>query len=70
MKSATTLAKIICKKTVYNKRIYFNYELDKVMPVLEQIEENDNTSFIFLKENQKIVLSDCSEDRGEHTSDE
>lgn len=65
-----TLAKVICKRTAYNKRIYFNYKLDKVMPVLEQIKENDNTSFIFLKENQKIVLSDCSEDRGEHTSDE
>lgn len=65
-----TLAKIICKKTIYNKQIYFNYELDKVMPALEQIKESDNTSCIFLKENQRIVLSERSQDRGEHNADE
>lgn len=58
-----TLAKIICKKTKYHKRIYFNYRLEKVTSVLEQVEESDNTTFIFLEDNQSIVLSDCTGDR-------
>lgn len=60
-----TLAKIICKKTKYHKRIYFNYKSEKVASVLKQVEESDNITFIFLEENQSIVLSDCTGDRDE-----
>lgn len=60
-----TLAKIICKKTKYHKRIYFNYRAEKVTSILEQVEESDNTTFIFLEENQSIVLSNCTGDRDE-----
>lgn len=60
-----TLAKIICKKTKYHKRIYFNYRSEKVASVLEQVEESDNITFIFLEENQNIVLSDCTGGRDE-----
>ena len=65
-----TLAKIICKKTIYNKKIYFNYRLEKVKPILEQVKEEDNTNFVFLIENQNIVLSGLLEDGGENRSDD
>ena len=64
------MAKIICKKTIYNKKIYFNYRLEKVKPILEHVKEEDNTNFVFLTENQNIVLSGQLEDGGENRSDD
>lgn len=61
-----TVAKIICKKTTYRKNIFFNYRLEKVMPILEQIKEREDTQFIFLKENQNIIVS-CQLENGEGT---
>ena len=58
------------KKTIYNKKIYFNYRLEKVKPILEHVKEEDNTNFVFLTENQNIVLSGQLEDGGENRSDD
>lgn len=59
------LAKIICKKTDYIKKVYFNYTLEKLNTLLKLIDNLSGIDFIILKKNQGITLSCQTENEGE-----
>ena len=51
-----SIAKIVCKKTEYEKKIYFNYKIDKICDFEKEMVAIENTEFIHLNKGQKIVL--------------
>lgn len=56
------LAKIVCKKTDYTKRVFFNYEIERVNMFVKEIKQKNNTEFVFLQQGQKIeILCDETE---------
>lgn len=50
------LAKIINKSTDYKKRIFFNYNIEKVKDFEKRINRVGNTEFIYLCNGQRIVI--------------
>ena len=51
-----TLAKIITQKSEKPKKIYFNYEINKVKEFKEKVKCNKQLNIVYLSKGQKIVL--------------